>query len=272
MKRKVIWLHCAYHRARHEKCARGICKVLEDIDADTTVYVCNNGTDDLGADGGWKVITGSNSAGEFGAWAELWYLCKDEICGDTVVVLSNDTFPFHQPFWLLSAFFKNKISNYSGFSPTVPMAAGVKEQFRFQEITEYLSTFFLVMNGSAARLVLPSITEKCVDVEVIRGGSGDVVRGADHAYVDYINNWLLGRSFYRWPNAAGESGVSSKFRTILEAKAGAVILEHSLSRRLTNNGGLLEDIFHSGIFGMAARYYYRLFFIAKFVAARYKKS
>ena len=200
-------------------------------------------------------MSGSNRAREFSAWQEGWAHLRASGVSPDIVVLTNDTFPFHQPYRLLAPLLRISLQKLLE-SGRRRWALGVVERgFAYQHLSQYLTSFFVVLEKEAASLVMDSLTEPVSDWQVAPdAASGKIIHSRDKQYEESINRWLLAPASRSWYGAAPLTGTNY---TAMAGKARSIVLEHGLSRRLQDGDAHLVSCFDLP-FGFLARWYCRI--------------
>lgn len=258
-RRKVIWIHCNYLPARLDKClnlAETFLKRLGLLENALLVYV-NNSLDqtDTQRHSAWLQLQGSNQAREFSAWQEGWNVVAANAHDVDIVILTNDTFPFHQPYYLLGLLLRSALrrlirDKVHGF------ALGVVERgFDFESLPEYITSFFIVLDRQAAMSIMYRITTPVPEWSVADDAtSGKIVLSHDKRYEESINRWLLNPVSHSWYAAAP---LTRDNYPSMAGKARSIILEHSLSRHLRAEGIQLISCLDFPL-GFLARWYMRI--------------
>jgi len=258
-KRKVLWIHCNYIPSRLHRCldlAETFLRKLGLLESAALICVNNdpNPAPNL-THVAWVQLQGSNQAREFSAWKEGWDSVRADVGDVDIVILTNDTFPFHQPYQILAPLLRVSLAklirtNANGW------ALGVVERgFDYDSLPEYITSFFVALDRTAALSVMPRITEvmpQCLIAD--NETSGKIVFSRDKKYEKNINNWLLNPSGQSWYAAAP---LRRDNYHAMAGKARSIILEHSLSKNLRSDRIQLISCFDLPM-GFLARWYLRI--------------
>lgn len=262
---RVLWIHCNYSPSRLKRCTALAERFIQRTGLDITsrMIVVENSNAKAPSDPGprWERMCGSNFAREFSAWSEGWEFARRNNEIYDIVILSNDTFPYHQPYaWLLEPLLRLKIKRL--LHTDIPWALGVVERgFNYREFQEYITSFLLILGPGAvgpalSRLI--EIPEGCgLESDV---SAGRVIWSTDPIYQQRMNQWLLepgGKGWY------GARRLDEQSWPDLRAKAQCMLLEHGVSRRLLTAGVRLVSCFDlRWPLGRLARIAYRVWEIA----------
>lgn len=257
---RVLWIHCSFWPARFERCASLAENFLSRAGLfGGATYICvDNAVAASAPRVGWIHLRGSNDAREFSAWSEGWrHACSIGVSFD-MVVLSNDTFPFHQPFaGFLAPLFRWKLRRLLR-SGECSWALGVVERgFEYRHLSEYITSFMVILGPQAVQPALTQMTTLPVDCGLESDWSrGRVIWSDDPWYQDEMNRWLTRPGRRGWYAA---QHLAPHTFSGLRAKAQCMLLEHALSRRLVGSGVRLVSCFDlPPPLGRTARVLYRL--------------
>lgn len=256
---KVVWIHCNYTHARLAPCLDLAEKFLDNLGLlkGALLISVNNGLETKLSQRHqhWIQIKGTNRVREFSAWQEGWEVVETEAADVDLVILTNDTFPFHQPYYLLGIllrFVLRRVINakVQGF------ALGVVERgFDSHILPEYITSFFMVFDRRAALSIMHRLTVVQPEMSIAMDAScGKIVLSPDGPYEAKINRWLLEPGKQSWYDAAP---LTTDNYYSMAGKARSILHEHSLSVHLRSDGISLVSCFDFP-FGFLARWVMRL--------------
>ncbi len=256
---KVAWIHCNYDATRINRClslAEKFLKKLELLDSALLICVNNSNVSLIVKEHPiWKIFQGSNDSREFSAWSEGWNIVNESEHDFDVLVLTNDTFPFHQPFELLAPLFRLGLKRLIK-KKSIGWALGLVERgFDYDDFSEYITTFFVAFDRVAAMRVMSSIVDSVLEHSIAERHliNGKIILSKDKCYEDKINGWLLKPGNQSWYAAAP---LTEKNYSFMADKARSIILEHSMSVNLKKNRIDLISCFDFPL-GFFARWCYR---------------
>lgn len=255
----MVWIHCNYHPSRLDRCLDLAETFLRKLGLlESAVLICVNNDPNLTPNlkhVDWVQLQGSNQSREFSAWKEGWDSVGAVVADVDIVILTNDTFPFHQPYQIIAPLLRVSLAkliraNANGW------ALGVVERgFDYEDLPEYITSFFVALDRTAALRIMPRITEtmpQCLIAD--NEASGKIIFSRDRIYQNNINDWLLNPSAQSWYAAAP---LTRDNYHAMAGKARSIILEHSLSKNLRTDGIRLISCFDLPL-GFLARWYLRL--------------
>jgi hypothetical protein len=258
----VAWIHCNYHENRLHKCllqAENFLRVLNLENYSCLVCVNNNNSKVAKAEyPSWLFVNGSNSMGEFSAWQEGWRSINVDLQKIDILILTNDTYLYHQPFNIFSPVLSSSLrkvlsSNISHWSLGV-----VEKNPNVESLPKHLTSFFMVFDKYAVDIIMPDLTSPLSLWSLTNDYSiGKIFQSADFMYEKKMNSWLLCSSMNSW-YAAEPLTKDSISRISMKAKC--ILLEHSLSKRLLDaNIKMISCFDQSG--GYFYKILYRLYFL-----------
>lgn len=256
--KKVVWIHCNYHGDRLNRCLELAERFLRKLRLHKhAVLVCvdNGCSEAMSRRPGWIHKRGSNKQREFSAWQEGWDAITSSAQDADVVFLTNDTFPFHQPYYLLGPLLRLSLAKLMRSGGNGWALGFVERSGDDQFLSKYITSFFVVLDRLAAKSVMHRITEPIARWRVAEDvASGKIVFSDDKRYEEKINRWLLDPSGHSWYAAAPLT--RENYRS-MAGKARSIILEHSLSGHLKADGIKLVSCFDYPL-GFLARWCARI--------------
>lgn len=227
-----LWVHVQFGPA-HELYYRKLFKYLGPIlgGVGQLVVVENSIEHALGRP---DVISGSNSHREFSGWSEGLRSALESISKEDWLLFSNDTFAHHRFFWgsLIFGFARAMRRKGRALQPTI--IGDVLPGNLFSEgagrFDKYVSTYFFAANAAALRLLEYDFVngapvdwvEMTPDAELLGSKCPDRIRVALEGHLSRPGS----KTAWRGAAVPSLSNIST-----LRSKAGAVIMEHFLSRR-----------------------------------------
>jgi len=266
---RCAWIHCNYNDNRIKKCIEEAARFTTDLACEVDYVFVNNNSDSRYEisnyfDRSTEYLnyfyqSGSNKFHEFSAWREGYQRLLEEKPHEVYdfFIISNDTFCFHQPFYYLRTLFISKVRLNP--DPFGAWTVGVLEHKNFTLITEYFSSFFLVMSHNVAAEVLPNIDVPPDWAKISESPiRTSIVESDDSAYNNFVTSWLTdtkGRN--RWYGARELQDLNLD---VLK-KAQCILLEHNLSLRLRRaNSRFISCFDGNNIFKIVSRrIYYGLY-------------
>lgn len=258
-KHKVLWIHCNYSVGRMNLCLRLAESFLHKMGLfeQARLIVVQNGSivGPIDQQSSWLYLQGSNRSREFSAWQEGWEAIGSEAADFDFVVLTNDTFPYHQPYYLLGRLLRSTFRKLIE-AKEQHFALGVVERgFDADILPEHITSCFMAFDRLAAASVMPCMTkidDKCslADDEKRQ----EILTSTYKDYKTKLNAWLLQPGLNSWYDAAP---LTESNYDLMAGKAQAILLEHSLSRRLLTNDVRLVSCFDFPL-GFLARWLMRI--------------
>lgn len=230
----IIWIHCLYDLdtlVDFDRIVKSFKKSLKPCRF--KIIIVNNNPVQPANCLGYKIIKGSNQKKEFSAWFEGWQHLSGESLENSLCILSNDTLNKSHVFYrYLMPLFKIAIKKYLLNKKTYkPVAVGIPERYKFlDEVPNYFTSYFVAMNASAARIVMPDIEKNCAPAYINEEFNTQfgVVSSSNSDYGKFLNHWITDKH-RGWYLACSHNKTSHDF---LKKKAMCILLEHSLSIRL----------------------------------------
>ncbi|NJN00145.1 MAG: hypothetical protein HC793_00180 [Aquincola sp.] len=245
---RALWIHCNYHPERQDRCIRlaevflakaGLIESSKLVFVDNAAFPSSSATFPQGR---WTRLQGSNTVREFSAWEEGWrHACVDSPKPD-LVFLSNDTFPYHQPFsCFLAPLLRFKLLGLLDRGETDWALGLVERGFSYQHLNEFITSFFVVLGPDAIVPAMTGMTQLAAGSGLEADNSrGRVIWSVDPLYESLMNRWLLVPGGGGW---YGASALTEKNFPGLRDKARCLLLEHALARRLVSNNVRLVSCF-----------------------------
>lgn len=244
--RRIFLLHCVYSDSgRYKTLVRLNNTISTSSKNSDLIYVCIDNLSEYSncfKEFPVTFVSGTNALFEFSAWKEGWDLIKHEIGDHDILILTNDTIVDNQPYaYCLELVLRSAIKKCINFYTSVPYIVGIQESLSTNVIDKYLTSFMLIMNGSAGKLLMPEIEIPCIKARLSNSiTDASLVSSPDLRYDHLITDWLTIRSSKSWYKA---QPIDAKNYENLKAKANSILLEHSISVRAKFKGVDMIDIF-----------------------------
>lgn len=245
---RALWIHCNYHPERQDRCLRlaevflakaGLTGCSQLVVVDNAAFPSTTASVPHGR---WTRLHGSNAAREFSAWEEGWHHACNGSPEPDLVILSNDTFPYHQPFsGFLAPLLRFQLRRLLNQKETGWALGLVERGFAYERLKEFITSFFVVLGPGAIGPAMTGITQLAADSGLETDSSrGRVIWSTDPLYQSLMNRWLLAPSGGGW---YGASPLTERSFPGLRDKARCLLLEHALARRLVDNDIRLVSCF-----------------------------
>jgi hypothetical protein len=228
--------------------ANAFIRSLAPTDGALAVFVNNNqaikSLEHVAREAGWHYLYGSGAVREFSAWQEgldhLRRVHKAEF--PEIFVFSNDTYLFHQPFrHFLRFLFLRTILRRVACGASAWAIGQMERSPSVPNLDRYFSTAFFVLDREALARIGFCLSDPTIDSYFDEDLPGRFFnQSMDPVYSSFLRAWLFvpgPKSWYRaQPLTAGNV-------MLMRGKAAAILNEHSLSRRLVQNGVELVSCF-----------------------------
>lgn len=266
MKGRIAWVHANFDEPRalpSIEAANEFIRSLAPTDGALAVFVNNNQTvnslEHIARGAGWHYLSGSNAVREFSAWQEgLEYLrsMNRAQCPD-VFVFSNDTYLFHQPFrYFLRLLFLRTTLRRVADGGSAWAIGQVERSPTVPNLDRYFSTAFFILDRAALARIGYCLSDPAIESYFDADLPGQFFsRYMDPVYGSFLRSWLFVPSPKSWYRARPLTAENALF---MRGKAACILNEHSLSRRLIQNGVEVVSCFEHGLCERPLRVAYRI--------------